>query len=62
MVDGRTLLGEVAVKADALEQARAEYQYAVLTASDQGYSNVAIGVAAMRSEAAIRMYLKRKRS
>lgn len=60
--DGRTLLGEVADKSDALEQARAEYQYAVLTASDSGYSNVAIAVAAAKSEAAIRMYLKRKRA
>lgn len=53
-------LSRVRDTAQALERAKAEYRDALLAARDWGCSNVAIARAAQKSEAAVRMYLKRK--
>ena len=54
------LLVNVRDKSQALERAKQEYRTALLLASSRGYSNVQIAKAALKTEAAIRMYLKRK--
>lgn len=54
------LLARVRTAARALEQAKSEYFTSVVLAKSRGHSNIAIARAAGKTEAAIRIYLKRK--
>lgn len=53
------LLARVERASAALNTARQEYSTAIFLAASRGYSNVQIARAAKKTEAAIRMYLKR---
>lgn len=54
------LLARVERASQGLNRARQEYSTAVWVAASRGYSNVQIAKAAQKTEAAIRMMLKRK--
>ena len=58
--EDEVLLQRVREAALDLEEARREYAIAVTIAASRGYSNVQIARAARRTEAAVRMYLKRQ--
>jgi hypothetical protein len=54
------LLNHVRASAEVLATAKENYRDALLRARAAGCSNVAIAQAARKTEAAVRMYLKRK--
>ena len=54
------LLMRVRTASEDLDLAKKEYKVAVFLASSRGHSNVQIARAARKTEAAIRMYLKRE--
>lgn len=56
------LLSLVQERAERLDAAKSEYAEAVLAASKAGWPNTVIAKWAGRTEAAVRMYLKRKRN
>jgi DNA-directed RNA polymerase specialized sigma24 family protein len=59
-MDDLEALRQVRASAEVLQAAKENYRDALLQARIAGCSNVAIARAAQKTEAAVRMYLKRK--
>lgn len=59
--DRRQRVEEVEASAKAFEESRQRYETAVLKAHRAGITNTSIAIAANRTEAAIRLFIKRKK-